>query len=76
MRLAPDAPLTDAAFRTSMHKTYTDCYRMQGFVGGDWSYTLNTNATGGNIMDRSRERLEKEQQRLAVYYLGWESIEV
>lgn len=60
-----------------MHKTYTDCYRMQGFVGGDWSYAVNTNDTNGVLVDEVDNRWVKEEDRsLACYCLGWESIEV
>lgn len=60
-----------------MHKTYTDCYRMDGFVGGDWGYALNTNDTNGMLVDEaSNQRVEEKERRLACYYLGWESIEV
>ena len=51
---------------------------MQGFVGGDWAYALNTNDTSGVVVTESAKDqwvLEKDQ-RLACYYLGWESIEV
>ena len=60
-----------------MHKTYTDCYRMKGFVGGEWAYALNTNDTNGALTDEAREKWINEKERsLACYYLGWESIEV
>ncbi|KAJ3523641.1 hypothetical protein NM208_g12376 [Fusarium decemcellulare] len=74
MKMKQDAPFKDAAFRNSMHKTYTDCYRMQGFVGGDWGYAVNTNHTGGENV--TSERLDGRQRRLAIYLLGWESIEL
>ncbi len=60
-----------------MHKTYTDCYRMQGFVGGEWAYALNTNDTNGVLVDEVRNQtVDEKERRLACYYLGWESIEV
>jgi hypothetical protein len=60
-----------------MHKTYTDCYRMQGFVGGEWTYALNTNDTNGVLVNEVRNKwLEEKERSLACYYLGWESIEV
>ncbi|ENH65716.1 hypothetical protein FOC1_g10001689 [Fusarium oxysporum f. sp. cubense race 1] len=59
--------------------TYTDCYRMQGFTGGDWGYTLNTNLVGGerDVLPGSwGSRLESKDRKLAIYLLGWESIEL
>jgi hypothetical protein len=76
MRMKPDAALSVPPLETSMHKTYTDCYQMQGFVGGDWGYAANTNSTGGGDVDLAEGRLEGEQRRLAIYFLGWESVEV
>jgi hypothetical protein len=50
---------------------------MDGFVGGDWAYALNTNDTNGVLVDEaSNQRVEEKGRRLACYYLGWESIEV
>ena len=58
-----------------MHKTYTDCYKMLGFVGGQWAYPLNANHPDGvTLTDRSV--LNSDNKRLALYFLGWESIEV
>ncbi|KAJ4320200.1 hypothetical protein N0V84_005985 [Fusarium piperis] len=76
MRMKPDATLSVPPLETSMHKTYTDCYKMQGFVGGDWGYAVNTNSTRGAEVDLVQGRLEREQRRLAIYFLGWESIEL
>lgn len=77
INLSPEAPKSSADFRHSMHKTYTDCYRMQGFVGGEWSYALNTNDTGGvSVGEAGNQGIEENERRLACYYLGWESIEV
>ncbi|KIW76241.1 hypothetical protein Z517_10987 [Fonsecaea pedrosoi CBS 271.37] len=42
INLTPNHPRGDAAFATSMHKTFTDCYYTKGFVGGNWAYALNT----------------------------------
>ncbi|KAE9367069.1 hypothetical protein N431DRAFT_418172 [Stipitochalara longipes BDJ] len=76
INLSPNAPKSDADFKNSMHKTYTDCYRMHGFVGGDWAYALNTNDTSGILADEVRnEWIGEKERRLACYYLGWESIE-
>ncbi|KAF4634106.1 hypothetical protein G7Y89_g4006 [Cudoniella acicularis] len=78
INLSSDAPKSNADFKHSMHKTYTDCYRMQGFVGGDWAYAVNTNDTNGGLVDDEVVRnqwVEEKERRLACYYLGWESIE-
>ena len=60
-----------------MHKTYTDCYRMHGFIGGDWAYSVNTNDTNETLIDSEQHQwLPEKERRLACYYLGWESINV
>ena len=60
-----------------MHKTYSDTYQIQGFTGGYWAYATNTNETAGvPYSTPTDETVPKSQRRLAVYYLGWESIEV
>jgi hypothetical protein len=77
INLSPDAPKSYAQFKHSMQKTYMDCYRMQGFVGGDWAYALNTNDTNGAIVGGSESQwIEENERNLACYCLGWESIEV
>lgn len=76
IRLSPTAPLADPALRTSMHKTYTDCYKMQGFVGGQWAYSLNANHPDGVALSDITTTLAQDDRRLALYFLGWESIEV
>ncbi|KAM5374372.1 hypothetical protein ACJZ2D_006545 [Fusarium nematophilum] len=76
MRMRADAPLQDPPLSHSMHKTYTDCYRMQGFTGGDWGYAVNTNSIGGESIGVAGSRLDSQQRRLAIYLLGWESIEL
>lgn len=78
MRLSENAPLSDDHLRASTHKTYTDCYRMRGFLGGDWGYSLDTNEVNGRALTGAEHRpsLEQDQRRLAIYFLGWESIEV
>lgn len=60
-----------------MHKTYTDCFLTKGFVGGDWAYAINSNDTGGELVaDATEEAAISEADRnLAVYCLGWESVE-
>lgn len=75
IRLSPEAPLSDPALCTSMHKTYTDCYKMQGFVDGQWAYSLNSNHPDGVALS-DRHVLDFDDRRLALYVLGWESIEV
>ncbi len=75
----PTAPVTDDDFKHSMHKTYTDCYGVPGFVGGEWAYAVNTNDAGGTsaLVEYTRDQwLEEKERRLACYYLGWDSIEV
>ncbi|KAM0080791.1 hypothetical protein ACKRZS_007058 [Fusarium odoratissimum] len=79
MRMNNDAPIRELPLSHPMRKTYTDCYRMQEFTGGDWGYTLNTNLVGGerDVLPGSRgSRLESKDRKLAIYLLGWESIEL
>ncbi|KAE8552186.1 hypothetical protein EYB25_006080 [Talaromyces marneffei] len=77
IRLSPNAPLTDPALRASLHKTYTDCYKIQGFVGGQWTYCLNANQPEGvALSDGNPLLLNQDNRRLALYFLGWESIEL
>ncbi|PTB62712.1 hypothetical protein BBK36DRAFT_1128532 [Trichoderma citrinoviride] len=77
IRLRDDAPLEDQALQASMHKTYSDTYQIQGFTGGYWAYATNTNETAGvPYSTPTDETVPKSQRRLAVYYLGWESIEL
>jgi hypothetical protein len=60
-----------------MHKTYLDTYKLLGFTGGDWAYAINTNETSGVPCSPSAEKVvPTRERRLAVYLLGWESIEV
>lgn len=60
-----------------MHKTYMDTYKIKGFVGGQWAYTINTNETSGVACSAPMEGSVPEgAQRLGIYYLGWESMEV
>lgn len=59
-----------------MNKTYTDCYRAEGFVGGEWAYATNTNGTDGVLVDLESPELPETERRLACYYLGWESVSV
>lgn len=80
INLSPEAPKAKTDFKQSMHKTYIDCYRMEGFEGGDWGYAVNTDDTSGLLADHEdvtrKERIEEEERSLACYYLGWESVEV
>jgi hypothetical protein len=60
-----------------MHKTFTDTYKLLGFTTGGWSYAMNTNETSGTLCNLSTQPVVPlEERRLAVYILGWESIEV
>jgi hypothetical protein len=60
-----------------MHKTYTDCYHAEGFLGGSWEYAVNTNTTDDLFKDPTEEQVIQEgERRLACYPLGWGSIEV
>jgi len=75
INLSPNAPQSNTDFKHSMHKTYTDCYRMHGFIGGDWAYSVNTNNTNETLIDSEQHQwLPEKERRLACYYLGWESI--
>ncbi|KAF5720111.1 Zn(2)-C6 fungal-type DNA-binding domain-containing protein [Fusarium mundagurra] len=79
MKMNNDAPISKLPLSHSMHKTYSDCYRMQGFVGGDWGYAMNTNVVGGerDVSPGCRgSRLEPKDRKLAIYFLGWESSEL
>ncbi|KAL7803300.1 hypothetical protein V8C44DRAFT_344575 [Trichoderma aethiopicum] len=77
IRLRDDAPLENEALQVSMHKTYSDTYQIQGFTGGYWAYATNTNETAGVPCSAPKqETVPKSQRRLAVYYLGWDSIEL
>lgn len=82
-------PLDNLAFQKSSEKTYTDCYLMRGFVGGQWSFALDGNDSNGAQTSQGGEGgddgatehgvrliLKHEDRRLAVYCLGWESTEV
>ncbi|RSL69358.1 hypothetical protein CEP53_002244 [Fusarium sp. AF-6] len=75
-RMKQEAPIYIPPLKTSMHKTFTDCYQMQGFVGGDWGYAANTNSTGGGDVGLVQGRLQDEHRRLAIYFFGWESVEL
>jgi hypothetical protein len=77
INLLPTAPLSNPDLKHSMHKTYTDCYLAEGFLGGSWEYAVNTNNTDDLFKDPAEEQVIKEaERRLACYPLGWGSIEV
>ncbi|KAF4973184.1 hypothetical protein FSARC_436, partial [Fusarium sarcochroum] len=79
MRMSDDAPISEMPLSHSMHKTFTDCYKMQGFSGGNWGYASNTNFVGGEsiaVLDPQGSRLDSQDRKLAIYLLGWESIEL
>lgn len=76
IRLSDNTPLADEAIQKSMHKTYTDAYKLNGFTGGNWAYTSNTNSSAGASVRMTEINIPSEERRLGVYYLGWESIEV
>lgn len=78
INLSPSAPRSNTDFQQSMHKTYTDCYRMRGFVGGNWAYAINTNDTSGTVLTdgTGNRQLSEIERKLACYYLGWQSVEV
>lgn len=61
-----------------MHKTFTDCYQDDGFTGGGWAYSLNSNDADGRLLmnDTPSPELEDKERRLAYYVLGWTSLEV
>jgi hypothetical protein len=86
----PTTPFNSPDFKKSTHKTFADCYLMRGFVGGLWGYVLDGNDTNGVEINSSEisqsqpddsptvtlDLLKDEERRLALYCLGWESIEV
>lgn len=61
-----------------MQKSYTDCYKMLGFVGGDWRWATNTTLVGGQktAVPKPDTSLLREDRLLSVLVMGWESIEV
>lgn len=74
MQFAQETPVTDAAFIKSSHKTYTDCYRGDGFVGGDWGWGSTANSSSGlPVSEEQPPVLPVSERRLAIYILGWES---
>lgn len=77
IRLADDAPLSNAALQKLMAKTYTDTYKVLGFAGGNWTYAVNANESAGvPLSEDSEDLISEEERRPEVYFLGWESIEV
>ena len=65
-----------------MRKTFTDCYLspFPGFKGGSWGFAVNGDDARGERLEDELEGLcytkQRSQGRLALYYLGWESLEV
>ena len=59
-----------------MHKTYTDTYKLLGFTGGYWAYAINTNDVSGVSCYKPEKTVLPADQRLGLYFLGWESREV
>ncbi|TFB00810.1 hypothetical protein CCMA1212_007542, partial [Trichoderma ghanense] len=56
---------------------YSHTYPIRGFTGGYWAYATNTDETAGLPCSApTEETVPKSQRRLAVYYLGWDSIEL
>ncbi len=78
LRFKEGAPVLDDAIRESVHKSYTDCFDMLGFVGGDWGFATNTTLVEGDKAPAptATTRLPQKDRLLSVFLLGWESIEV
>lgn len=77
IKLSPAAPLQSSDLKQSMHKTYTDCYFAEGFSGGNWAYAVNSNDVDEILSEAVDDKVIPEGEgRLAVYPLGWESVEV
>jgi hypothetical protein len=76
--LLSSAPRFNKDFEHSMHKTFTDCYPQEGFTGGGWNYVLNSNDAEGesNVASFEEKGLKDDEQRLAYYCIGWDSVEV
>lgn len=76
IKLSPAAPLQSSDLKQSMHKTYTDCYFAEGFSGGNWAYAVNSNDVDEILSEAVDDKVIPEGEgRLAVYPLGWESVE-
>ncbi|KAJ3495535.1 hypothetical protein NLG97_g3327 [Lecanicillium saksenae] len=79
LRFKEDTPIRDKNVLVSVHKTYTDCYDMLGFVGGDRGFATNTTSVEGvksATVASSTVGLPQKDRLLSVYILGWESIEL
>lgn len=81
--ISPATPLPLASWvQNSMRKTFTDCYLspFPGFKGGSWGFALNGDDVRGERLVDEQEGLcsrnQRSQGRLAIYYLGWDSLEV
>ncbi|OAA68828.1 hypothetical protein ISF_03203 [Cordyceps fumosorosea ARSEF 2679] len=70
-------PVLDDTIRKSVYKSNADCYKMLGFVGGDWGFATNTTLVQGDTTaGAASTSLPPEDQLLSVFVLGWESIEL
>ncbi|KAJ4164913.1 hypothetical protein LMH87_006566 [Akanthomyces muscarius] len=78
LRFKNGTPVLRDNVRESVHKSYTDCFDMLGFVGGDWGFAMNTTLVQGEKLRprSSNARLAQKDRLLSVYLLGWESIEL
>jgi hypothetical protein len=79
IKVSEDAPRGEHDFEQSMHKTFTDVYfaKEVGFVGGGWSYALNSNQPDGAVLsDDIDAEVPEMERRLAYYVIGWNSIKV
>jgi hypothetical protein len=71
VNLLSTVPFSNADLKHSIYKTYTDCYFAEGFIGGSWEYSVNTNNTDKLLKDPAKEQVIKGgQRRLACYCLG------
>lgn len=77
INLLPTAPRLETDFEHSMHKTYTDCYHADGFVGGHWTYAINSNDTDAPLSESvGGHWINEKDRKIACYYLGWETMQV
>ncbi|KAM3518993.1 hypothetical protein NHJ13051_007810 [Beauveria bassiana] len=78
LRFKQHTPVLDDAILESVHKLYTDCFDMLGFVGGDWGFATNTTLVKGETGPSALHavRLPRKDRLLSVFILGWESIEL
>ncbi|EGX95395.1 hypothetical protein CCM_00049 [Cordyceps militaris CM01] len=79
LRFKPGTPVLDDTILESVHKLYTDCFDMLGFVGGDWGFATNTTLVEGETAAPAATTvvcLPPKDRLLSVFLLGWESIEL